>query len=57
VIPFVDGTDLVFQVNCAEDGGKLLSPVPFALCVILEVGQCSLLDQRLQPPFCYQSFI
>lgn len=38
-MPFVDGTDLVFKVNCAEDGGKLESPVPFALCVTLEVGE------------------
>ncbi|MDN3988672.1 S8 family peptidase [Zwartia vadi] len=38
-IPFVDGADLVFKVNCAEDGGKLIAPVPFALCVTLEVGE------------------
>ncbi len=38
-IPFADGTDLVFKVNCAEDGGKLHAPVPFALCVTLEVGE------------------
>ena len=36
---FVEGADLVFKVNCAEDGGKLLVPVPFALCVTLEVGE------------------
>lgn len=38
-IAFSDGTDLVFKVNCAEDGGKLLTLVPFALCVTLEVGE------------------
>ena len=38
-IPFADGADLVFKVNCAEDGGKLQAPVPFALCVTLEVGE------------------
>lgn len=38
-IPFVDGADLVFKVNCAEDGGKLIAPVPFALFVTLEVGE------------------
>ena len=38
-IPFVDGADLVFKVNCAEDGGRLQAPVPFALCVTLEVGE------------------
>lgn len=38
-IAFVEGADLVFKVNCAEDGGKLLAPVPFALCVTLEIGE------------------
>ena len=38
-IPFVDGADLVFKVNCAEDGGRFQAPVPFALCVTLEVGE------------------
>jgi hypothetical protein len=38
-IAFADGADLVFKVNCAEDGGKLSAPVPFALCVTLEVGE------------------
>lgn len=38
-IAFVDGSDLVFKVNCAEDGGKLSAPVPFGLCVTLEVGE------------------
>lgn len=38
-IAFAEGTDLVFKVNCAEDGGKLSDPVPFALCVTLEVGE------------------
>lgn len=38
-IPFVEGADLVFKVNCAEDGGKLQALVPFALCVTLEVGE------------------
>lgn len=37
-IAFVEGTDMVFKVNCAEDGGKLLAPVAFALCVTLEIG-------------------
>ena len=38
-IAFVEGADLVFKVNCAEDGGKLVTLVPFALCVTLEVGE------------------
>lgn len=38
-IAFVDGDALIFKVNCAEDGGKLLATVPFALCVTLEVGE------------------
>ncbi len=38
-IAFADGDALVFKVNCAEDGGKLLAAVPFALCVTLEVGE------------------
>jgi hypothetical protein len=38
-IAFVDGANLVFKVNCAEDGGKLLALVPFALCVTLEVAE------------------
>lgn len=38
-IAFTDGSDLVFKVNCAEDGGKLLTTVPFALAVTLEVGE------------------
>ncbi len=38
-VAFVDGDALVFKVNCAEDGGKLLAAVPFALCVTLEVGE------------------
>jgi hypothetical protein len=38
-LPFVDGAELVFKVNCAEDGGKLRDLVSFALCVSLEVGE------------------
>jgi hypothetical protein len=38
-LAFVDGAELVFKVNCAEDGGKLRELVPFALCVSLEVGE------------------
>jgi hypothetical protein len=38
-IAFTDGSDLVFKVNCAEDGGRLLTTVPFALAVTLEVGE------------------
>lgn len=38
-MPFVEDADLVFKVNCAEDGGKLVAPVPFALCVTLEVAE------------------
>jgi hypothetical protein len=37
--PFVDGDSLLFKVNCAEDGDKLPTPVPFALCVTLEVAE------------------
>lgn len=38
-LAFSDGAELVFKVNCAEDGGKLREPVLFALCVSLEVGE------------------
>ena len=38
-IAFADGDELVFKVNCAEDGGKLPVAVPFALCITLEVGE------------------
>ncbi len=38
-IAFVESADLVFKVNCAEDGGKLPAAVPFALCVTLDVGE------------------
>lgn len=38
-LAFVDGDSLVFKVNCVEDGGKLVTAVPFALCVTLEVGE------------------
>ncbi|MBZ0094170.1 MAG: S8 family peptidase [Sulfuricella sp.] len=38
-LAFVDGAEMVFKVNCAEDGGKLHDPVQFALCVSLEVGE------------------
>jgi len=37
-LAFLDGDTLLFKVNCAEDAGKLLSPVRFALCVSLEVA-------------------
>lgn len=38
-LAFVEGDELVFKVNCAEDGGTLTQSVPFALCVSLEVGE------------------
>jgi len=38
-LAFVDGNEAVFKVNCSEDGGKILDPVPFALCVSLEVAE------------------
>lgn len=38
-LAFADGSELVFKVNCAEDGGKLSEKVPFALCVSLEIGE------------------
>jgi len=38
-LAFSEGTELVFKVNCAEDGGKLSGKVPFALCVSLEIGE------------------
>jgi hypothetical protein len=38
-IAFAEGADLLFKVNCAEDGGKLAAPVSFALCVTLEVAE------------------
>jgi hypothetical protein len=38
-LAFTDGAELAFKVNCAEDAGKITAPVPFALCVTLEVGE------------------
>ncbi|MGE5698882.1 MAG: S8 family peptidase [Deltaproteobacteria bacterium] len=38
-IAFVDGDELVFKINCMADAGKLSEPVPFALCVSLEVAE------------------
>ena len=38
-LAFIDGNEAVFKVNCSEDGGKLPDPVPFALCVSLEVAE------------------
>lgn len=38
-LAFTDGADLAFKVNCAKDGGEVTAPVPFALCVTLEVGE------------------
>jgi hypothetical protein len=36
---FVDGDELVFKVNCMADGGKIVEPIQFALCVSLEVAE------------------
>jgi len=38
-LAFLDGDEVVFKVNCSEDAGTILAPVPFALCVTLEVGE------------------
>lgn len=38
-LPFVDGAEVVFKVNCYEDAGPISAPVPFALCVTLEVAE------------------
>jgi hypothetical protein len=38
-LAFVDGERIVFKVNCSEDGGKITTPVSFALCVSLEVAE------------------
>jgi len=37
-VAFVDGARLEFKVNCAADAGGLSVPVPFAICVTLEVA-------------------
>lgn len=37
-LAFVDGTEVVFKVNCSKDAGTLSESVPFALCVSLEVA-------------------
>lgn len=38
-LPFIDGAEVVFKVNCSEDAGPIPAPVPFALCVTLEVAE------------------
>jgi hypothetical protein len=38
-LAFVDGAQLTFKVNCKADAGQLTDPVPFALCVSLEVAE------------------
>jgi hypothetical protein len=38
-LAFVDGDEAVILVNCSEDGGKITDPVPFALCVSVEVAE------------------
>jgi hypothetical protein len=38
-LAFVDGSEVVFKVNCSEEAGSLTDPVPFALCVTLEVAE------------------
>ncbi len=38
-LAFVDGLEVVFKVNCSEDAGSITDPVPFALCVTLEVAE------------------
>jgi hypothetical protein len=34
-----EGTTLAIRVNCVADAGRILEPVPFALCVSLEVAE------------------
>lgn len=36
---FVDGERIIFKVNCSEDGGRITTPVSFALCVSLEIAE------------------
>ena len=38
-LAFVDGDEVVFKVNCSEDAGSIPAPVPFSLCVTLEVAE------------------
>lgn len=38
-LAFVDGQKVIFKVNCSEDGGKISTPIQFALCVTLEVAE------------------
>lgn len=38
-IPVVDDTHLKVRVNCMADAGRMHHPVPFALCVSLEVAE------------------
>lgn len=38
-LAFVDGDEVVFKVNCSEDAGSIPTPVPFSLCVTLEVAE------------------
>jgi hypothetical protein len=36
---FVDGDNLLFQVNCRADAGSLQESVPYAFAVTLEVAE------------------
>lgn len=38
-LAFIDGEKITFKVNCSEDGGKIITPVQFALCVTIEVAE------------------
>lgn len=38
-LAFVDGDQLICKVNCKADAGQLTDPIPFALCVSLEIAE------------------
>ena len=37
--PFIDGESIQVKVNCREDAGRILAPIPYGLVVSLEVSE------------------
>jgi hypothetical protein len=38
-VAFVDGDTVSIKVNCREDAGRLVEPIPYAIAVTLEVAE------------------
>ncbi len=37
--PFIDGDAMEIKVNCREDAGKIITPIPYGMAVSLEVSE------------------